>query len=191
MACFSSLYSEIALYGKPPGTLYISVYYFIHWLYSPRGPWPLFQFPDLFTIGRAPWTCDQPVARPLLKHRTAQTQNKHIYYTLNIHALSGIRTHDHSVRASEDRQYLLFIGERALLLNAGIFLVQLTLFIKVWKVIVKATPEYLREIQFSKIVPTCSNKFCYVLHIPNETESIQPGSEHRQILYNRDNCSIT
>jgi uncharacterized protein YegL len=47
-----------------------------------------FQFPDLFTIGRTPWTSDQLCARPLPKHRTAQTQNKHIY-TPNIHALSG------------------------------------------------------------------------------------------------------
>jgi hypothetical protein len=57
-----------------------------------------FQFPDLFTIGRTPWTSDQPVARPLPKHRRAQTQNKHMY-TPSIHARSGIRTHDHSVRA--------------------------------------------------------------------------------------------
>jgi hypothetical protein len=35
----------------------------------------------------------QLVARPLPKHRTAQTQNKHIY-TPNIHALNGIRTQD-------------------------------------------------------------------------------------------------
>jgi hypothetical protein len=56
---------------------------------------------DLFTIGRTPWTSDQLVARPVPKHRTAQTQNKHIYTPI-IHAMSGIRTHDHSVRASED-----------------------------------------------------------------------------------------
>jgi hypothetical protein len=29
-----------------------------------------FQFPDLFTIGRTPWTSDQLVARPLPKPRT-------------------------------------------------------------------------------------------------------------------------
>jgi hypothetical protein len=28
------------------------------------------------TIGWSPWTGDQPVARPLPKHRTAQTQNE-------------------------------------------------------------------------------------------------------------------
>jgi hypothetical protein len=39
-------------------------------------PWPLFQFLNLYTVGRTPWTGDQPVARPLPTHRTAQTQNK-------------------------------------------------------------------------------------------------------------------
>jgi hypothetical protein len=70
-----------------------------------------FQFPDLFTIGRTPWTSDQVVARPLPKHRTAQTQNKRIY-TPKIHALSGIRTHDHSIRASEDSSCLRSRGYR-------------------------------------------------------------------------------
>jgi hypothetical protein len=37
-------------------------------LYSPCGPSPLFQFPDLFsTIGRTPWMSDQLIARPLPK----------------------------------------------------------------------------------------------------------------------------
>jgi hypothetical protein len=53
-----------------------------------------------FTDGRNPWTSVQSVARPLPKHRTAQIQIKHIH-TPDIHALSGIRTHDSSVRASE------------------------------------------------------------------------------------------
>jgi hypothetical protein len=39
-------------------------------------PWPLFQFLNLYTVGRTPWTRDQPVARPLPTHRTTQTQNK-------------------------------------------------------------------------------------------------------------------
>jgi hypothetical protein len=46
------------------------------WLYSPFGPWPLFQFLNPYTVGRTPWTRDQPVARPLPAHRTTQTQNK-------------------------------------------------------------------------------------------------------------------
>jgi hypothetical protein len=36
-----------------------------------------FHFLDLFyTVGRTPWTGDQPVKRPLPAHRTRQTQNK-------------------------------------------------------------------------------------------------------------------
>jgi hypothetical protein len=35
------------------------------------------QFPNLFYAdGRTPWTSDQPVARPLPKHTTTQTQYK-------------------------------------------------------------------------------------------------------------------
>jgi hypothetical protein len=65
----------------------------------PCGPWPLFQFLNLYTVGRTPWTGDQPVARPLPTHRSTQTQNKR---HTDILASSGIRTHDPSVRASED-----------------------------------------------------------------------------------------
>jgi hypothetical protein len=46
------------------------------WLYSPCGPWPLFQFLNLYTVGRTPWTGVEPVARPLPIQRTTQTQNK-------------------------------------------------------------------------------------------------------------------
>jgi hypothetical protein len=35
-----------------------------------------FTFLFLYTVGRTPWTGDQPVARPLPTHRAAQTQNK-------------------------------------------------------------------------------------------------------------------
>jgi hypothetical protein len=40
------------------------------------GPWPLFQFLNVYRVGRTPWTVDQPVARPLPTYRTTQTQNK-------------------------------------------------------------------------------------------------------------------
>jgi hypothetical protein len=65
-------------------------------------PKPLIQFRNRFSqtvglLGRV----DQSVAMPLLTHRTTQTQNKRIH-TSNIYALSGIRTHDPSIRASED-----------------------------------------------------------------------------------------
>jgi hypothetical protein len=45
-------------------------------------PWALasdFQFHDHFTDSRAPWANDQLVSRALPKHRTTQTQNKHIH----------------------------------------------------------------------------------------------------------------
>jgi hypothetical protein len=44
------------------------------WLYSSCGAWPLFHL-ILNTVGRTPWTGDQPVARLLPTHRT-ETQNK-------------------------------------------------------------------------------------------------------------------
>jgi hypothetical protein len=56
----------------------------------------------LYTVGRTPWTEDQPVARSLPAHRTAQTPNKRT----DIHASSGIRTHDPSVREGEDSSCL-------------------------------------------------------------------------------------
>jgi hypothetical protein len=40
------------------------------------GPWPLFQFLNLYTASRTALTGYQHVARPLPAHRTAYTQNK-------------------------------------------------------------------------------------------------------------------
>jgi hypothetical protein len=66
------------------------------------GPWSPIQFRNHFSMdGRTPWTSDQPVTRPLPTHRTTQTEQTHTH-TSNNHALSGIRIHDPSVRASED-----------------------------------------------------------------------------------------
>jgi hypothetical protein len=82
--------------------------FFFQWLFQPtQGPGLLFSSVIIFffTGGRTPWANDQPVARPLPTHRTIQTQNKRIH-TPNIYALSGIRTHDPSVRASEDSSCL-------------------------------------------------------------------------------------
>jgi hypothetical protein len=50
--------------------------YVLYIALQPFGPWPLFQFLNLYTVGRTPWTVDQPVARRLHTQRTAQTQNK-------------------------------------------------------------------------------------------------------------------
>jgi hypothetical protein len=47
-------------------------------------PWALasaIQFHDHFTDGRTLWMSVQLVARPLPKHKTTQTQNKHIHQT--------------------------------------------------------------------------------------------------------------
>jgi hypothetical protein len=69
------------------------------WFYSPLlGLDLFFSFLIPYTVGRTPWTGDQPVARPLPAHRTTQTQTSM--------PLSGIRTHDISVRASEDSSFL-------------------------------------------------------------------------------------
>jgi hypothetical protein len=53
------------------------------------------------TFGRTPWTVDRPVARSLL-HKTAQ----HRKTRTDIHASSGIRTHDPSDRADKDGKCL-------------------------------------------------------------------------------------
>jgi hypothetical protein len=63
------------------------------------GHWPLLIFLILYTVGRTPWTGFSPSKGRYLhteqhKHRT----NAHIY----INALIRFRTHDPSVRASED-----------------------------------------------------------------------------------------
>jgi hypothetical protein len=39
-------------------------------------PLPLLSSLIFYTVGRTPWTGDQPFAKPLPTHRTAQTQNK-------------------------------------------------------------------------------------------------------------------
>jgi hypothetical protein len=43
---------------------------------QPFGPWLFFSFLILYTVGRTPWTGDQPVASPLPTRRTTQTQNE-------------------------------------------------------------------------------------------------------------------
>jgi hypothetical protein len=55
-------------------SIYLSIYL---WLYSPLlGLDRFFSFLIFYTNGRTAWMGDQPVARPLPPHRTAQTQNK-------------------------------------------------------------------------------------------------------------------
>jgi hypothetical protein len=61
----------------------VPLHSFIHqWLYSPLlGLGLFFSFVIFFyTVGRTPWTSDQPVARPLPTRRTTQTQNTRKQY---------------------------------------------------------------------------------------------------------------
>jgi hypothetical protein len=87
-------------------SLYPARYFFFQWFFQPiQDPGLLLSPVIIFTDSRTPWTSDQPIARPLPKRRTTQTQNECIH-TPNIHALSWIRTHHPSVRASEDSSCL-------------------------------------------------------------------------------------
>jgi hypothetical protein len=77
--------------------------------YSPFvGPSTLLQFRHRFyTDGRTPWMSDQPVSRLLPTHR----QHKHgVNAHTDINALTGIRTHYHNVRASEDSSCCTYRG---------------------------------------------------------------------------------
>jgi hypothetical protein len=65
---------------------------------KPSGPFPIRINLELQRVGRTPWTVDQPVARPLPTQDNTYTEET----LTDIHASSGIRTHDPSVRASED-----------------------------------------------------------------------------------------
>jgi hypothetical protein len=71
---------------------------FFQWLFQPHsGPWPFIQFRNHFsqTVGLLGRVISLSQG-PLPEHRTTQTQNKRIHIP-NIHAVSGIRTHDPSV----------------------------------------------------------------------------------------------
>jgi hypothetical protein len=61
-------------------------------------PWPVFSF---LILHRRQDSLDGGSARRKASTYRTQTQNKRIH-TPNIHALSGIRTHDPSVRESEN-----------------------------------------------------------------------------------------
>jgi hypothetical protein len=41
------------------------------------GRWPLFSFLIFYTVGKTPWTGDQPFVRPLPTHTRQHKQNKH------------------------------------------------------------------------------------------------------------------
>jgi hypothetical protein len=71
--------TSVHLCREPANCFYFFIYsYFITIMALQPfvGPWPLFQFLHLYTVGTTPWTGDQPVVRPLPTHGTIQTQNK-------------------------------------------------------------------------------------------------------------------
>jgi hypothetical protein len=77
-------------------SIYLSVYIYVYIYMSTAvqpfvGFWPLFSFLNFYTVGRTPWTGDQPFARALPAPRTPQTQNKHTlsikYFSLYVSVL--------------------------------------------------------------------------------------------------------
>jgi hypothetical protein len=85
------LYSLSCVLHVLPISFSLTIYL---WLNGPFAPWPLFLFPNLSTVGRTPWTGDQPVASPLPTHRKHK-RNKRTHW-----CLEWIRTHYLSVHVS-------------------------------------------------------------------------------------------
>jgi hypothetical protein len=57
---------------------YYYYYYYCCWLWALLfGFGSLFSFLIVYTVGRTPWTGDQPIAKSQPTHRTTQRQNKH------------------------------------------------------------------------------------------------------------------
>jgi hypothetical protein len=60
-------------FGQQHHLVHLSIYL---WLYSPLlDLGRFFSFIILYTVGRTPWTWDQPVARPLSTHTITEAQN--------------------------------------------------------------------------------------------------------------------
>jgi hypothetical protein len=72
----SILYIYLSVYLPTYLSVCLSVYLSIYLSIYLSVCLSVFQFLNLCTVGRTPWTSDQPVARPLRTHRTTQTQNK-------------------------------------------------------------------------------------------------------------------
>jgi hypothetical protein len=83
-------------------------------LYSPCGSWPLFQFINLDTVGRNPWTGDQPVARPLFteQHKHRINAHRHPFFEWDSNPRSSVRAREDSSclrpRGHCERQSLLY-----------------------------------------------------------------------------------
>jgi hypothetical protein len=78
-----------------------------------------FSFLAIYTVGRTPWTEDQPVARPLPTHGTTQTQNKRtqtsiswVGFELTIQCSSGRRHCDQlTLHCTWQKLFLLIFHE--------------------------------------------------------------------------------
>jgi hypothetical protein len=104
--CFRPLLGPLERANLSHWTIYFITTFFFNGSSSLFRALASYSVPYSFlTVGRTPWTSDQLATRSLPKHRTTQTQ-KDCIHTPNIRALRGIRTHDPSVRASEDSSCL-------------------------------------------------------------------------------------
>jgi hypothetical protein len=75
------------------------------WLYSPFvGPWPLFKFLNPYTQSVGLFT--RRISPSQGRYLHAEQHEHRINAHTHIHALSGIRTHDRSIRADEDSSCL-------------------------------------------------------------------------------------
>jgi hypothetical protein len=131
-----------------------------------QSPWALasaFLFHDHFTDGRTTWTSDQLVARPLPKHRTTQTQNKHVH-TPNIYALCGIRTQDPSFRASEGSTCLRLLGYRDR--PNAIYFHKLSVILQLFKSCSRYLQNILSDFSASQVI--------YVIHVLVRSAGLQP-----------------
>jgi hypothetical protein len=56
--------------------------------HSRCGPWLLFQFLNLYTVGRTPWMGDQPVPRPLPTHKHRINAHRHSCFEWDSNVIS-------------------------------------------------------------------------------------------------------
>jgi hypothetical protein len=110
------------------------------------GPWPVFfSFVILYTIGRAPWTSDKPVARPLPIHRTTQTHTQTSMPRVGF---------EPTIPASEDSSRLTLRGHRDRRLSITFF--YYITYSEVYFGAVLVAPSLLSQrILMGKQVPSC------------------------------------
>jgi hypothetical protein len=104
-------YEGTELIGQYQILSFLNTVMFLHfvsllllWIYSPLlGLGRFSRFFILYTVGKTPWTRDQPVARPLPTHRTTQIQNKLAQYR---HPYLEWDSNRESQRLSERRPFM-------------------------------------------------------------------------------------